>query len=108
MGEQPWAPADATDRLRALARDPDCELALSSHARDRLGQRDLTTADVLWVLKTGFVTSPPQQVRSVGRFRYRIDGPAPNTGRRSIRVVVIPDEDRCMLFVVTVMWIDEG
>ncbi len=39
-------------------------------------------------------------------FRYRVDCRTPNSGSRSIGVVVIPDKPEKLIKVVTVMWID--
>ncbi|WP_372425188.1 DUF4258 domain-containing protein [Salinarimonas chemoclinalis] len=91
-----------------MASEPDFELGLSAHARERLEQRGLTIADLRWVLRTGFVTAPWRPGRLPGTFRYAVDGASPNTGSRKLRLVVVPDEEQCRIFVVTAMWLDAG
>jgi hypothetical protein len=43
---QPWAPADATTNIRAIAQG-NVQLTYKEHAKQRLGERGLTTGDAL-------------------------------------------------------------
>lgn len=64
-------------------------------------------SDVLHVLKHGFVYEAATPAKRAGFFRHQIECPTPNSGSRSVGVVVIPDEENTELQIVTVMWIDE-
>lgn len=101
-----WSPADATKRINACARDRLLDLSLTEHAQQRLIERDLLTADLLHVLKTGFVYEKPEPSTQAGFFKYCIEGKSPNSGNRILRAIVIPD-GRTELKVVTIMWRDE-
>jgi hypothetical protein len=103
---QPWAPADATTNIRAIARC-NVQLTYKEHAKQRLGERGLTTGDALYVLKNGFVYEPAQNSTRNGCYKYSIECTTPNSNQRSLRVVVIPGLDPRMLKIITVMWVDE-
>jgi len=106
--KQPWPPAMATDKIRAIARSDCLELSYTRHARERMQERGLLTGDILYVLKNGFVYQGPQSGKVEGYFKYRMEAQTPNSGSRTVGVVVIPDKDgNCALKVVTVMWINE-
>lgn len=110
MGEtskQPWSPAEATRIIRDLARSSKMQLTYTQHARARLLDRDLTMSDVLWVLKEGFIHRAPETSTQPGLFKYHPESRSPNSGNRSVRVVVIPDPTRSWMKIVTVMWVDE-
>lgn len=64
-------------------------------------------SDVLFVLKSGFVYLEPVESTRVGYYKYSIECKCPNGGNRSVRVVVIPENEGCFLKIVTVMWVDE-
>lgn len=70
-----------------------------------MSERDLTTGDVLHVLKYGFVYDQPEQSTRPGYFKYLVEATTPNS-TRSVGVIVIPD-GKCELKIVTVMWRDE-
>lgn len=103
----PWSARVATDKIRAYAVRRDLDLNYKKHAKERLAERDLTISDALYVLKYGFVYGDPEPATQPGFFKYSMEGSTPNTGGRSLRVVVIPSPCRAELKVVTVMWIDE-
>lgn len=108
--DEPWKPADATDRIREMARSPAFSIAYKIHATKREEERGLYASDVLHILKTGFVYDPPLPATRAGYFRYVIQGPTPNTGGRQAGLVVIPDYKNCTIKIceiVTVMWVDE-
>lgn len=104
---QPWDPGRATSEIRSIARHPKLSLAYKLHARDRLFERGLILSDVLYALRFGNVHRSPVAATQPGQFRYLVECRTPNSGSRSIGVVVIPAKDDCLLKVVTVMWIDE-
>lgn len=104
---KPWDPGRATSEIRSLARDPKLSLSYKLHARTRLAERGLVISDILHALKFGNVHQPAKPAHAPGMFRYRIDCKTPNSGSRSIGVVVIPDKSERLIKVVTVMWIDE-
>ena len=106
---QPWSPADATDQIRAIAaseRAP-VSLILTRHARDQMGDRSLYTGDVLFILKQGFVLGDPVESTRAGYYKYAIQSRSPNSGNRTVRLIVIPDQDRGHLKIVTVMLVDD-
>jgi hypothetical protein len=103
---QPWSCADATDMIRRLAVDQRLCLSKSVHFDDQLSDRDLIMGDALYVLKNGFVYREAQTSTQPGLFKYRIDSMTPNAVR-TVRIVAIPDPQRCWMKLVTVMWVDE-
>lgn len=104
---QPWSPADATDEIRALAREPSLRITYSQHAKERLEDRDLTIGDVLYVLRNGFVYEDAADSTKPGLFKYAPESGSPNSGNRTVRVIVIPDPTRTWVKIITVMWADE-
>ncbi|HFB97559.1 MAG TPA: DUF4258 domain-containing protein [Bryobacterales bacterium] len=105
---QPWKPADATDFIRAIARDENLHLATTRHCRQRLGERNLITGDLLHVPRRGHVYEDPQPSTNPEFCKYGMESTTPNSHGRCLRVVVIPDPASRCLKAVTVMWIDEG
>jgi hypothetical protein len=101
-----WSPADASRHLNAMAADAKLDLSLTLHAIDRMTERGLIMADVLHVIKTGFVYEEPEATTRPDLWKYRIEGLSPNSGGRHVRVVVIPGAGPSVK-VVTVMWKDE-
>jgi hypothetical protein len=102
---RPWKPSVATTRIRRKA-DDDPTIYPTGHAKAQMADRDLIMSDVLHVLKRGFVYEEAEPAKEDGFFRYHMEGPSPNSGGRSIRVVVIPFPTPA-LKIVTVMWVDE-
>ena len=78
---------------------------MAKHAKERLQERELIQADLLHVLKQGFVYNDPEPASRDGYFKYRIEGPTPNSGGRNICAVVIPGGT--VIKVITIMWRDE-
>ncbi len=104
---QPWSPRIATESLRAIARSPNAGLAYKMHAREQMLDRNIIISDVLYVLKFGFVLEDPVPATREGFYRYAIENKTPNSDRRDIRLIVIPDKRQYLIKVVTVMWVDE-
>ncbi|WP_371929483.1 DUF4258 domain-containing protein [Phyllobacterium sp. 21LDTY02-6] len=104
---QPWNPGQATTEIRAIARSNKLDLSYKLHARERLAERNLIASDVLYALKNGFVFQAPIPATRPGHYRYRMECRTPNSGSRSIGVVVIPSKAGCLIKIVSVMWIDE-
>lgn len=104
---EPWAPAQATDRLRAISRSEAFGVTFRLHALDQLVDRDLTTSDALYVLKNGFVYEKPTPATQPGLYRYAMCGPTPNSNSRHVRIVVIPSMHAAEAKIITVMWADE-
>jgi hypothetical protein len=105
-GPGKWSPAEATKRINECAQSPMLNAARTAHAKEQLLERELIMSDLLHLLRTGFVYEEPEPASRDGFFKYRVEGTTPNSGRRTIRAVVIPDRD-CNLKIVTVMWRDE-
>ncbi|WP_442919257.1 DUF4258 domain-containing protein [Methylobacterium sp. SyP6R] len=104
---QPWKPSDATDAVRTLAKSDRLRITYTSHVRDRLEERGLTTGDARYVLKHGFVYEHPQESTQAGLYKYRVESRSPNSGSRTLCVVVIPDVTSLWMKLVTVMFVDE-
>ena len=105
-GEEPWRPAEATRRIREKVRTDDIELSYTKHAKERMSERSLLIGDVIHVLRNGTVYEEAEPATRGGLFKYRIECLAPNSGRRSVRLVVIPSPTSRSIKVVTVMWVD--
>uniref|UniRef100_UPI000493C86D DUF4258 domain-containing protein n=1 Tax=Paracoccus sp. TRP TaxID=412597 RepID=UPI000493C86D len=90
-----------------MARDGKLSLAYKVHAMRRESERGLYVPDVLHVLKHGFVYAEGVPATRPYYYKYVIEGPTPNSGGRSVALVVIPDEQNCTIKLVTIMWIDE-
>jgi len=69
-------------------------------------ERSLIMADLLHLLKTGFVYQEAEPSSRDGLFKYKIEGPTPNSDGRTVRAVVIPGSG-CAMKIVTGMWRDE-
>jgi len=99
------SPAEATLNIRAKAlADP--SIHYTSHARGRIRERGLIMGDVLHVLKYGTIYETAEPSSREGWFKYQMECPTPNSGRRSVRVVIIPSHS-ANIKIVTVMWVDE-
>jgi len=106
MGPGIWSTGKATQTINACARSPTLNLSWVRHVKDRLRERGLIMGDALHVLKLGFVLENPQPATRPGYFKYVIEATTPNSGGRTVAVVVIPD-GACDLKMITVMWKDE-
>lgn len=105
--DQPWSPAQATDLIRRIAGDPLSSLTWRRHALLRLVERGLIMSDALFVLRNGFVREPTKgESTAKGLFKYVIEGLTPNSGRRIVKVVVVPDLTENHIKIITVMWAD--
>jgi len=104
---QPWTPADATEYIRKIAVSDDLTLIPTRHALDQMAERNLYTGDVLYILKQGFVLDDGDESTRRGFYKYKMESRSPNSGSRTVRVVAIPDAERCQLKIVTVMWVDD-
>jgi hypothetical protein len=104
---QPWVPADATDAIRRISLSDDLTLIPTRHALAQMAERQLFTGDVLYILKQGFVLDDARESTRPGFYKYNMVSRSPNSGSRTIRVVAIPDTERCEVKIVTVMWVDD-
>lgn len=71
-----------------------------------MAERKLLMGDILHVLKNGYVFEDGQPTTQAGCFKYRIECTTPNSGGRTVRVVLIPSSSDAIK-IVTVMWRDE-
>ena len=101
-----WTPAKATEKIREKAQDTALDVGLTNHTKEQLAARGLIMADVLHVLKHGYVYEPAEPAKEQSYYKYKIESPTPNSGNRAVRVVVIPYPTPS-LTIVTVMWADE-
>ena len=102
----PWPPSKATSMIRQYARGK-FDISYKRHAVERMDERGLIKSDVLHVLKNGFVYAEATPAKTMGYFRYAIEGSSPNSGGRTLRIIVIPSLRRAEIKVVTIMWVDE-
>ena len=62
-------------------------------------------SDVLFVLRHGFVLEQSDEESTVpGLHKYAIGSLAPNSERRLIRIIVVPDLKENHMKIITVMW----
>ncbi|RZJ46500.1 MAG: DUF4258 domain-containing protein [Brevundimonas sp.] len=106
-GQGPWTPAQATQHINSCAKRDDLQLSWTHHATERMRERGLVMSDLLYLLKTGFVHDEAEASTREGFFKYRVEGTTPNSNRRAVRVVVIPDPKSSGMKLVTIMWRDE-
>lgn len=104
---QPWTPAQATERIRAIARDERFSISFQKHAKDQMLARELILGDVLYLLKNGFVFDQADPSTRRDYFKYKVECRTPNSGNRDVRVVAIPDWRTKETKIITVMWKDE-
>lgn len=104
---EPWKPSEATERLRKIGKSEKLTPFYKRHAKEQMRERDLLIGDVLYILKHGFVHDDPEPATQKGYFKYCMECRTPNSGARVVRIVVIPDEKRYHVKIVTVMWVDE-
>lgn len=90
------------DKINKLSIDSS-SVALSTHAKERMFERNFTIMDVLEILSEGIIIENPTQSES-GNLRYKIESPNFRGGRSAAAIVVIKKDEK--LLVVTVMWLD--
>jgi len=103
---EPWEPAVATRAINHLVKQMELNFAMKKHAIAREDLRNIVIGDVLHILKTGFVYEKAEEASRKGCYKYNIEGRSPNSGNRTIRIVVIPYEKAVAVKVLTVMWVD--
>ncbi|MGI9311681.1 MAG: DUF4258 domain-containing protein [bacterium] len=81
-------------------------MAYKRHAEERIEERGIIISDVLHILKNGFVDDVPKESSRKGFYIYKICGKTPNSGSRTICLVVIPDLKRSAIKIITAMWKD--
>lgn len=102
----PMSPREATECLRAKARDPAFALAKTGHFSEQLSERGFVMGDVLHLFKHGFVFEAAQPTTRHCEFKYLLEGVTPNSGGRTVAVVLIPYPTP-LVKAITVMWKDE-
>ena len=105
---KPWSPGEATRRFRKMAVSPDLDVHFKLHAQDQMGSRDITLADVLHAMRTGFVYEAAEPAKQPGLYRYTIQGASLNSEGRDIKVILIPSMHKASVKIITVMWADEA
>lgn len=103
---RPWSPRKATEEIRKLARQ-EFSFCWTKHANDQMLARDLIVGDVVHVLRHGFVYDEAEPSTRQGFFKYSVESRSPNSGNRTVRVVVVPQRKPPTVKIVTVMWADE-
>lgn len=98
-------PEAATQKIRDLAKELLLNLTFTEHAKKQMQSRDIIEGDVLYILKNGFVYRDPEESTRKGFYKYSIESRAPNS-RRTIKLIIIPDEKTPAIKIVTCMWKD--
>lgn len=93
--------AAAEKVIRQLAQDAD-NIILGNHAMERMSKRGIFTADVLRILRTGWVDDEPEYTDS-GEWKCKMTLEI-KQGRTAGVVTIIMHDD--MLFLKTVEWED--
>lgn len=101
----PLSPREATEAIRAKV-EIDLEIKFTRHARERLYERDLIMGDILHILKFGYVHNEGEESTQRGLYKYEMESTTPNSGGKTVRIVVIPSSDNTIK-LVTIMWADE-
>jgi len=101
------SPSKATREFNKLARDPLCDLSKSPHAEDRLEERTILTSDLLCLLRKGFIYELAEASTQKNLWKYKIEGVTPNSNRRTIIAIIIPDFKTKHIKIVTCYWKDE-
>jgi hypothetical protein len=104
---KPWSPRRVTETVQRQAHEDGFELSYTLHARSQMALRDLIVGDVLHVLRHGHVYDEGRPATRAGLFKYCMESGTPNSGVRTVRVVLIPSTDARKAKVITVMWADE-
>lgn len=104
---EPWTPTQATERIRRIAQEDSFDLTLTDHAQDQMRERGITSLDVMYVLKSGFVYDTPEKATRPGLYKYLMLNSTPNSNRREVRIALIPSMQSTQAKIVTVMWADE-
>jgi len=105
-----------TRYINAISRDSNFYLCYTKHCKEQMIERDITTADILYVLKTGYVNDyqgKGEQATDYNIHRYKMVGTCINreTGRE-IGVVLLVGIDKRLAptikikSIVTAMWQD--
>jgi len=101
------SPSKATREINKLPRDPLCDLSKSPHAEDRLEERTILTSDLLCLLRKGFIYELAEASTQKNLWKYKIEGVTPNSNRRTITAIIIPDFKTKHIKIVTCYWKDE-
>lgn len=105
---EPWNPAQATERIRAIASQEGFSPSYKVHAKDQLAERNLIMGDLIYLLRYGFVYDAPVEATRRPYWKYQMQCTTPNSRNREVRVVAIPDWKNKGIKIVTVMWADEA
>lgn len=92
---------DAQEKINKLAIDSS-NVAISTHAIERMSQRDFMRTDILDILKNGIIAEEPEK-RKNGDLHYKVEC-RKFRGGRDAAVIIAIREDK--LIVITVMWLD--
>jgi len=108
MNARPWYRSiAATEKLlHEYAEHPRIELSYTDHAKERMYERDIDGEDVMHVLMHGHVSVAPEPTNRPDCYTCKICAKTPNSGSRTICVVVIPNIGMVAAKVITVMWED--
>jgi hypothetical protein len=103
---KPLPPGKAAEFIKAKL-GPDLDIKLTKHAKDKMSERGLVMRDILYVMKFGNIFEEGEPSSQLGLFKYKMECSTPNSGGRTVRVVLIPSASN-VVKIVTVMWVDEN
>lgn len=104
LSQNRWA--EATQKIRDIARHDDLSIALTAHARQRMTERNIPMRDVIRIAETGDVLSEPVPSSRPNILKYVMQGYSLDRGDRRIAIVFIP-VGPTELKRITVFWEDE-
>ena len=114
LKHRPLSADVATREIRKMARHPLVSLHYAhrvnyvGHAEERMAERNVMTGDILHILKNGDVLEEADNSLVKEFFKYKMQCITPNSGARSVGVVLIPYFKKVEIEIITVMWIDEA
>lgn len=100
-----WSPSDATDRINACAGRDDLDLWVTLEIKAWMEAHEVIMGDLFHLLSTGYVYEDPTESSISGYFKYKVEGPAPNTNGRTMAALIIPNGGR-NLKICTLTWKD--
>lgn len=95
--------ARCAEKMVQTIAETDTAVKFTSHALGRMEERDISLADVMRVLRKGFVDEPPRPGRKKGEWSVKIV--RHHRGCRDIGVVTVIVQES-ILKIITVEWED--
>jgi hypothetical protein len=94
----------ATYFINGVAKDTS-NIIISTHAVERLKERDFLFEDVIDILRDGVVMEEARKEEKTGNWSYLVTNMRFRGGRNAAAVTIVQQDNK--LFVKTVMWRDK-